>query len=100
MPHRPAWLYDSTDASCSAPGSVRPSEPTYPAEIAANSELSESLVSSALYAARSSYSIDAGPGGAGDEAEGSRLRDLLVIDAEEASPYSPRIEERGVSRAL
>jgi len=75
-----------------------------PAEIAANSELSEQLVTSALAAARSSYSIDAGPGGAGDEAEGSRLRDLLVIDAEEGGPYSPRIEdvslEQGIGRAL
>ena len=74
-----------------------------PAEIAAHSELSEGLVSSALAAARSSFSIDAGSG-AGEDAEGSRLRDLLVVDAEEGNPYSPRIEdvslEQGIVRAL
>jgi RNA polymerase primary sigma factor len=75
-----------------------------PAEIAASSELTEGLVTSALAAARSSYSIDAGPGGGGDDVEGSRLRDLLVMDAEEGEPYSPRIEdvslEQGIHRAL
>lgn len=70
-----------------------------PKEIAADSELGESLVVSALSAARSTYSLDT------DHAsyQGSRLRDLIV-DPGAPDPYRPEIEdvslEGGLGRAL
>jgi RNA polymerase sigma factor (sigma-70 family) len=70
-----------------------------PEEIAANSDLKPNLVQSAVTAARGSFSIDADHA----DAEGSRLRDLLVDDAAEVI-YDPRIEdvslEDGLGRAL
>ena len=70
-------------------------------QIAAQTDLTESLVSSALSAARSSYSLDADLGSDGD---GNRLRDLLQEEVDEDGPYSPRLEDvslkSGLSRAL
>ena len=72
-----------------------------PEEIAASSDLDENLVASAMAAARSSYSIDTA---LSDGEDASRLRDLLVVDEEQAEPYSVRLEditlEEGVERAL
>ncbi|MEM7309434.1 MAG: sigma-70 family RNA polymerase sigma factor [Planctomycetota bacterium] len=72
-----------------------------PEEIAAQSDLNEGLVASAMAAARASYSIDAG---LSEGEDASRLRDLLVMDEEESEPYSSRLEditlEEGVERAL
>ncbi len=72
-----------------------------PAEIAASSDLNENLVKSALGAARTSYSIDAG---FSEDEDGSRLRDLLVMEEDENGPYSSRLEdltlEEGVQKAL
>ncbi len=69
-------------------------------EIAATSELDENLVSSALSAARGSYSIDAEHN---EGEDGSRLRDLLV-DPSAPEPYSPDLEditlEQGLERAM
>lgn len=70
-----------------------------PEEIAASSDLKESLVQSAMTAARGSFSIDADY----ENEDGSRLRDLLVDDSQEG-PYHPRIEdvtlEAGLEHAL
>ncbi|MEW6071008.1 MAG: sigma-70 family RNA polymerase sigma factor [Planctomycetota bacterium] len=71
-----------------------------PREIAAHSDLNENLISAALAASRGSFSIDAA---AGEGEDGSRLRDLLVDEAEQG-PYDPEIEdvslEQGLRRAL
>ena len=66
-----------------------------PGEIAENSDMNESLVSAALTAARSSFSIDAEQ----SDEDGSRLRDLLV-DAAAEDPYSPGIEDVGLEEGL
>lgn len=70
------------------------------AEIAATADLQESLVTSALSAARTTFSLDADRG---TSKEGSRLRDLLIDDSV-GEPYSPNIEtvslEDGLWRAL
>ncbi len=67
-----------------------------PGEIAANSELDESLVTAALAAARGSYSIDAEHR---EMDEGSRLRDLLV-DAGAQGPYRPELEDVSLGEGL
>lgn len=71
-----------------------------PKEIAANSEMDENLVASALSAARATYSLDADRS---PSEEGSRLRDLLV-DSAAGEPYDPKIEsvslEDGLGKAL
>jgi len=71
-----------------------------PAEIAGATEFDEGLITTALSAARATYSLDAEGGRLG---ENSRLRDLLV-DEGSADPYAPRIEdvslESGLERAL
>jgi RNA polymerase sigma factor (sigma-70 family) len=67
-----------------------------PKEIAARSELDENLVTSALSAARTSYSLDADLGDADDA---SRLRDLLV-DSSATEPYRPDIEEVSLEGGL
>ncbi|MEO0650947.1 MAG: sigma-70 family RNA polymerase sigma factor [Planctomycetota bacterium] len=68
--------------------------------IAEITDLSEHLVSSAIGASKSSYSLDADLGGDDD---GNRLRDLLVVE-EEDGPYSTSLEEitleDGLARAL
>ncbi|MCZ6598794.1 MAG: sigma-70 family RNA polymerase sigma factor [Planctomycetota bacterium] len=70
------------------------------AQIAAASDLKENLVSSALRAARTAYSIDAGF----TDDRGSRLRDLLVVEVDEDGPYHTRLEdlslEEGLERAM
>jgi RNA polymerase sigma factor (sigma-70 family) len=72
-----------------------------PAEIAASADLEEGLVRTAISASRASYSLDLGMGKDEDKV---RFRDLLVSPEEEASPYSPRLEdlslEEGLNRAL
>ena len=72
-----------------------------PSEIAASSDLNETLVEAAMAAARGSYSIDADLNSEGEE--GSRLRDLLV-DENFDGPYTPRVEdislEEGIRAAL
>lgn len=71
-----------------------------PEEIAANSNMDEALVASAISAARATYSLDAERSSTED---GSRLRDLLV-DPSAGEPYNPKIEsvslEDGLGRAL
>jgi RNA polymerase primary sigma factor len=71
------------------------------AQIAALTDLSESVVSTALSAAKSSLSIDAAARG---EDGGSRLGDLLVLDVEEGDPYSVALEDisldEGIHHAL
>jgi DNA-directed RNA polymerase sigma subunit (sigma70/sigma32) len=71
-----------------------------PERIAELTDLSEHIVSSAIGAAKSSYSLDADLGGDDD---GNRLRDLLVFE-EEDGPYSTSLEdvtlEAGLARAL
>ena len=71
-----------------------------PEEIATVSDLDENLISSALSAARTSYSLDADHG---ESSDGARLRDLLV-DAEAPEPYRPELEdvtlETGLEKAL
>ncbi len=81
---------------------IRLGDPNASAEqIAEQTDLTESLVSSALSAARSSYSLDADLGSDGD---GNRLRDLLQEEVDEDGPYSTRLEdvslEGGLARAL
>src|SRR6185503_21205085 len=66
-----------------------------PGEIAENSDMNESLVSAALTAARSSFSIDAEQ----SDEDGSRLRDLLV-DSGAEDPYSPGLEDVGLEEGL
>ena len=73
------------------------------AQIAEQTELSEHIVTAALAAARSSYSIDVEFGG--DDGDGNRLRDLLEqeeVDGE--GPYTTRLEdvslEDGLAQAL
>jgi RNA polymerase primary sigma factor len=70
-------------------------------EIAEAADLSASVVASALSASKSSLSIDAVAGG---EEGGSRLGDLLVMDAEEGDPYSTAVEDvsldQGIRHAL
>jgi RNA polymerase sigma factor (sigma-70 family) len=71
-----------------------------PERIAEITDLSEHLVSSAIGAAKSAFSLDADLGGDDD---GNRLRDLLVVE-EEDGPYSTDLEditlEEGLDRAL
>jgi len=71
-----------------------------PRQIAEHSELNERLVTAALAASRGSYSLEST---GGPDADGSRLRDLLVDDPDE-DPYSPRLEdvslEDGLRQAL
>ena len=71
-----------------------------PERIAEITDLTEHLVSSAIGASKSSFSLDADLGG--DE-DGNRLRDLLVVEDEDG-PYSTSLEditlEDGLSRAL
>ena len=67
-----------------------------PTAIAANSELDENLVVSALAAARTSYSLDAEHGGSSDS---SRLRDLL-IDSSASEPYRPELEDVSLDGGL
>jgi RNA polymerase sigma factor (sigma-70 family) len=71
-----------------------------PEEIAASSDLNEGLIAAAQRAARGSYSIDVDHA---DEEGGSRLRDMLV-DEQDADPYSTRLEEvslqEGLERAI
>jgi len=71
-----------------------------PREIAANSDLEEGLISSALSASRASYSLDAEPH---ESEDGARLRDLLV-DVTAQGPYRPELEnvslESGLTKAL
>jgi RNA polymerase primary sigma factor len=71
-----------------------------PKEIAANSDLEENLIVSALSAARATYSLDTDHSATED---GSRLRDLIV-DSTAAEPYRPEIEdvslEGGLGKAL
>jgi RNA polymerase primary sigma factor len=70
-----------------------------PEQIAAASELEEGLISSALSAARATYSLDADR----TSDDGSRLRDLLV-DRGASEPYRPELEdvslEDGLGKAL
>jgi RNA polymerase primary sigma factor len=71
-----------------------------PEQLAPVAELDAGLISSALGAARTSYSLDAD----GDEREeGARLRDLL-IDANAPEPYQPSVEavslESGLGAAM
>ena len=72
-----------------------------PSEIAASSDLNETLVGAAMAAARGSFSIDADL--SSEAEEGSRLRDLLV-DEDFDGPYTPRVEdislEEGIREAL
>ena len=68
-----------------------------PEEIAQNSDLNENLVTSAIAAARGSYSIDADHGS--DDEDSSRLRDLLV-DPGDGDPYDPTIEEVSLEDGL
>lgn len=69
-------------------------------EIASTAELTESLVSAAMAAARASYSIDSA---VTEDDEGTRLRDLLITEGEEG-PYTPGLEpislQEGLGRAL
>lgn len=70
-------------------------------DIAENAELKESLVTSALAAARSSRSLEAGF--QSDDEQGGRLRDLLT-DERETGPYDADLEdvslEDGLTRAM
>ena len=68
-----------------------------PAQIAASSELNETLVGAAMAASRGSFSIDAELSSEGEE--GSRLRDLLVDEAIEG-PYTPRVEDVSLEEGL
>lgn len=73
------------------------------AQIAEQTELSEHIVTAALAAARSSYSIDVEFGG--DDGDGNRLRDLLEQEEGDGEgPYSTRLEdvslEDGLAQAL
>ena len=65
------------------------------AEIAKSADLAENLVSSAMSAARSSRSMDAGFEG---EGEGGRLKDLL--EDEYDGPYSTDIEDVSLNESL
>ncbi len=74
------------------------------AQIAEQTELSEHIVTAALAAARSSYSIDVEFGG-GEDGGGNRLRDLLEQEEGDGEgPYSTRLEdvtlEDGTAQAL
>ncbi len=66
-------------------------------EIADTAEMNESLVESAMAAARSSFSIDAG---LSDESEGNRLRDLLATEDGEDGLYSPVFEDVSLQEGL
>lgn len=74
------------------------------AQIAEQTDLSEHIVTAALAAARSSYSIDVEYGS--DDGDGNRLRDLLEQQDgdEEDGPYTTRLEditlEEGLGNAL
>ena len=72
-----------------------------PLEIADSADMNESLVASAMAAARSSYSIDSA---LSDDGDGNRLRDLLAAGESEDGLYSPRLEdvslEEGIGKAL
>jgi RNA polymerase sigma factor (sigma-70 family) len=69
-------------------------------EIARVTDLPEGIVATAVSAARSSRSLDAA---FSEEGEGTRLRDLLVLE-EDDGPYSTRLEsttlEQGLDSAL
>ncbi|MSR63786.1 MAG: sigma-70 family RNA polymerase sigma factor [Planctomycetes bacterium] len=67
-----------------------------PSAIAANSELEENLIVSALAAARTSYSLDAEHS---DSSYSSRLRDLLV-DSSSHEPYRPELEDVSLDGGL
>jgi len=67
-----------------------------PREIADSSELSESLVSSAISASRASFSLDAD---LKDSEDGSRFRDLLV-DLRIQEAYQPGYEEVSLEKGL
>jgi RNA polymerase primary sigma factor len=67
-----------------------------PDQIAEIAEIDAGLVTSALGAARSSYSLDAD---FSDDGEGNRLRDLLVND-ESDGPYNPGIEDVSLESGL
>jgi RNA polymerase sigma factor (sigma-70 family) len=65
-----------------------------PEELAAHSELSQSVIATAISAARATYSLDA------DRAdEGARLKDLLV-DPGSSEPYRPEQEEVSLEGGL
>ena len=65
-----------------------------PEELAKHSELSESVIATAIAAARSTYSLDA------DRAdEGARLRELLV-DRASSEPYRPELEDTSLQGGL
>lgn len=70
-------------------------------QIAAEADLREHIVESALGATRSTQSIDAALGNDGD---GPKLQDLVSVDAEVQGPYSPTMEDfslqDGVEMAL
>lgn len=67
-----------------------------PEQLAAVSDLDAGLISSALGAARASYSLDADHA---DLEEGARLRDLLV-DPTAPEPYQPRVEDVSLESGL
>lgn len=67
-----------------------------PQRIAELTDLSESVIHTALTAIRASQSLDAELGG---DSDGNRLRDLLVQD-EDADPYTTDLEEVSLSAGL
>ena len=78
---------------------VRLGDPNASAEqIAEITELTEGLVSSALGAARSAFSLDADFGG--EDGDGNRLRDLLTEEADDDGPYTTRLEDISLSAGL
>lgn len=67
-----------------------------PEEIAKTADLDTKLVTTAMAAARTAYSLDSG---AADEESGNRLRDILTED-EDADPYTTRLEDVSLEAGL
>ena len=67
------------------------------AQIAAETDLTEAIVATALAASKGSISIDANVGG---EEGGSRLGDLLAMEAGDSDPYSTDLEDVGLDEGI
>ena len=89
-------LAPGTTSAADVIASVRKTGYAVPERIAELTDLSESVVHTALTAIRASQSLDAELGG---DSDGNRLRDLLVQD-EDADPYTTDLEEVSLSAGL
>jgi RNA polymerase primary sigma factor len=96
----PVYLQKALKGIHQAAGRVGDGTKATPREIADVSDMNEGLISSALSAARSTYSLDADLSPSED---GGRLRDVL-IDRQARESYQPQLEEvsleTGLGRAL